>query len=241
MNYDSYACRVNKGAHAAARRVSYFLGKPENIYFLKMDVKSFFASIDRNILKTITRRYIDDGEILWLLDAILDSSPVTGLPIGNLMSQLFANVYLHELDHHCKCAIGVKYYLRYMDDVIIMSYSKAYLKALLVDIECFLAGSLNITLNNKTSIGKCSDGIEFVGYRIWRNYKLIKKQSIMRMKKKASAWKHGKIADDKYIASIGSWIGHSFDTSSHRAVEKIMLGSLQEMQRRVNNGHQSQP
>lgn len=241
MIYDSYACRINKGTHAAARRVSYFLGKPENNYFLKMDVKSFFASINRDILKTIIRRYIDDGEIIWLLNVILDSSPVTGLPIGNLMSQLFANVYLHELDHHCKCAVGVRYYLRYMDDIIVMSYSKPYLKALLIDIESFLADHLNIALNNKTNIGKCSDGIEFVGYRIWRNYKLIKKQAIMRMKKKAAAWKYGKITDDKYMASIGSWIGHSFDTSSHRAVEKIMLGSLQEMQRRIHNGCQSQP
>jgi retron-type reverse transcriptase len=236
MIYDSYACRVDKGTHAAARRISYFLGKPENVYFLKMDVKSFFASINKDILKTIIRRCIEDREILWLVDIILDSSPVEGLPIGNLMSQLLANVYLHELDHHCKCAIGVRYYVRYMDDVIIMSYSKTYLKALLTDIEDFLTRHLDISLNNKTNIGKCSDGIEFVGYRIWRNYKLIKKQAIVRMKNKAKAWKHGKIADDKYMSSIGSWMGHSFDTSSHKAVEQIMLDSLQEMNRRLHNG-----
>jgi retron-type reverse transcriptase len=241
MIYDSYACRVNKGTHAAARRVSYFLGKPENIYFLKMDVKSFFASINRDILKSIVYRYIDDEEIIWLSNVIFDSSPAAGLPIGNLMSQLFANVYLHELDHHCKCDLGVKYYLRYMDDIIIMSYSKNYLKAVLIDVNDFLTRHLNISLNSKTNIGKCSDGIEFVGYRIWRNYRLIKKQSIMRMKKKVRAWKHGKIPDGKYLASIGSWIGHSFNTSSHRVVEQVMLDSLQEMNRRLHDGCQSQP
>jgi hypothetical protein len=239
MIYDSYACRTDKGTHAAARRISYFLGKPENIYYLKIDVKSFFASVNRDILKKIIRRYITDEKILWLLDTIFDSSPVNGLPIGNLMSQLFANVFLHELDHHCKCAIGIRYYVRYMDDVIIMSYSKSYLKAVLNDIEFFLLHSLDLALNNKTTIGKCADGIEFVGYRIWRNYKLIKKQSIMRMREKEKAWRHGKISDDKYMASVGSWMGHSFDTSSHKAVGQVMLDSLHEMKRRLHDGCES--
>jgi retron-type reverse transcriptase len=241
MIYDSYACRVGKGTRQAARRVSYFLGKPENIYYLKMDVKSYFASIDRDILKTLARRCIDDEGVLWLLDTIFDSSPGPGMPIGNLMSQLFANVYLHELDHYCKNAMSVKYYLRYMDDIIVMSNSKVYLHALLTAIEDFLRCHLRLVLNNKTTIGKCRDGIEFVGYRIWSTHKLIKKASLARMKVKAVAWKNGRMADEKFMASMGSWIGHSFDTSSHRAVEKIMFTSMQEMQRRLSDGCASVP
>jgi hypothetical protein len=99
MIYDSYACRNDKGTHAAAKRLSYFLGKPDNIYYLKIDIKSFFASINISILKTLIRRYIQDEGILWLLETVFDSSPFSGLPIGNLLSQLFANLYLHELDH----------------------------------------------------------------------------------------------------------------------------------------------
>jgi retron-type reverse transcriptase len=232
MIYDSYACRNDKGTHAAAKRLSYFLGKPDNIYYLKIDIKSFFASINIPILKTLIRRYIQDEGILWLLETIFDSSPFSGLPIGNLLSQLFANLYLHELDHHCKNVLGVHYYIRYMDDVIIMAHSKAYLKWLLSDIESFLKQHLDLILNQKTAIGKCQDGITFVGYRIWQGYKLIKKQSLQRMKNKFRAWKNGKIEDDKFTASLSSWMGHTLDTSSHKIVEQIMLSTIHELNRR---------
>jgi hypothetical protein len=214
------------------------MGKPGNIYYLKMDVKSFFASIDRNILKGIVRNTIEDKGILRLIDVILDSSPVPGMPIGNLMSQLFANVYLHELDHFCKNVLGVPYYVRYMDDVLILSHSKAYLKAVLINITEFLSARLALELNHKTGIGKCGDGIEFVGFRIWRNLRLIKKQSLTRMKKKARAWKSGKIPDEKFMASLGSWMGHSVDTSSYRGVMRVVLDSMREMGKRAAaNGH----
>jgi retron-type reverse transcriptase len=229
MITDSYACRIGKGTHAAAKRVSYFMGKPDNIYYLKMDVKSFFASINRNILKNIIRNTVEDNDILWLIDVILDSSSVTGMPIGNLMSQLFANVYLHELDHFCKNVLGVPYYVRYMDDVLILSHSKSYLRAVLANITEFIATHLALKLNHKTGIGKCKDGIEFVGYRIWRNLRLIKKQSLTRMRKKVRAWKNGKIPDKKFMASLGSWMGHSVDTSSYRGVMRVVLDSMREM------------
>lgn len=233
MIYDSYACRIGKGTHQAARRLSYFMGKPGNHYYLKADIKSYFASINRVILKDILIRHIADEGVLWLVNEVLNSTPGTGLPIGNLMSQLFANVYLHELDHYIKNVRAEKYYLRYMDDFIIMHPSKAHLWELLSDIEDFLKSNLALSLNSKTKIGKKSEGIEFVGYRIWDNNKLIKKQSLSRMKKKARAWRNGKIGDDRYLASLGSWMGHSADTASHRAVEKIMLDSLHHLHKRI--------
>jgi retron-type reverse transcriptase len=232
MIYDSFACRKGKGTHAAAKRLSYFLGKPDNLYYLKMDIKSYFASVNIPILKRILCRYIQDEGITWLLEKILDSPAVSGLPIGNLMSQLFANIYLHELDHHCKNVLSVSYYIRYMDDIIIMAHSKAYLKWLLADIELFLKQHLALTLNEKTSIGKCQDGITFVGYRIWRGYKLIKKHSLQRMKKKFRAWKHGKIDNDRFTASLSSWMGHTLDTASHKIVEQIMLDTIHVLTRR---------
>lgn len=226
MIYDSYACRRGKGTHQAARRVAYFLGKPRNHYYLQADVKSFFASINRTILRSILAERIEDEGVMWLIDEVLNSTPGTGLPIGNLMSQLFANVYLHELDHYAKNVRGVKYYVRYMDDFLVLHESKVYLWGLLEDIKEFLRTRLALALNDKTRIGKTSEGIEFVGYRIWNRNKLIKKQSLKRMRKKARAWRHRKISDDRFLASLGSWLGHSADTASHRAVERIMLDCL---------------
>jgi retron-type reverse transcriptase len=232
MIADSFACRAGKGTHAAAKRVSYFMGKPSNAYYLKLDVKSFFASVDKNILKRVIRNTIEDKDILRLIDVILDSSPVPGLPIGNLTSQLFANVYLHELDHHCKNNLGVSYYARYMDDVLILSHSKSYLQAVLANIREFISERLALELNSKTRIGKCKDGVEFVGFRIWRNLRLIKKQSLARMKKKVRAWKSGKIQDEKFMASLGSWMGHAVGTSSYRGVMRVVLDSMREMSAR---------
>jgi retron-type reverse transcriptase len=241
MIADSFACRVEKGTHAAAKRVSYFMGKPCNTYYLKLDIKAFFASIDRNRLKSIIRNVISDKDILWLIDVILDSSPVPGMPIGNLMSQLFANVYLHELDHYCKNVLGISYYVRYMDDVIILSRSKSYLRAVLTGIREFVSTRLALELNHKTNLGRCKDGIEFVGYRIWRNLRLIKKQSLARMKKKVRAWKSGKIENERFTRSIGSWMGHSVNTASYRGVMRITLDVMREMCGRVTSGFQSKP
>jgi RNA-directed DNA polymerase len=235
MIYDSYACRRGKGTHRAAKRLAYFLGKPRNHYFLKADIKSYFASINHAIIREIIGRYINDDGVLWLINEILKSSPGTGLPIGNLLSQLFANVYLHELDHYVKNVRGVKFYVRYMDDFLILHESKAFLWSLLADIEEFLQTRLALTLNAKTRIGKTLEGIEFVGYRIWSRNKLIKKQSLDRMRKKARAWRHGKISDGRFLASLGSWMGHSADTASHQAVEKIMLDSLHHLYRKSMN------
>jgi retron-type reverse transcriptase len=236
MIADSFACRAGKGTLHTVRRLSYFMGKQGNEYYLKLDVKSFFASVNRSILKTIVRRHITDEGVLWLLDAVFDSPPVPGLPIGNLMSQLFANVYLHELDHRCKNAYGVKYYIRYMDDIVILSRGKAYLRALLADIQDFLSSDLALSLNQKTHIGKCRDGIEFVGYRVWRGLRMIKKQSLARMKKKVRAWKSGKIEDGKFMRSMGSWMGHAVDTASYRGVMSVALGVMREMSGRTKDG-----
>ena len=227
MIHDSFACRSGKGTHQAARRVSHFLGKPANHYYLKADIKSFFRSVNRRILSSLLAEHIDDDGLLWLIARVLDSSPSAGLPIGNLVSQLFANVYLHELDHLVKHELGVRYYVRYMDDFLIFHANKAVLWDLLAEIRRFLEDELALRLNQKTRIDKTSRGVEFVGYRIWRGNKLIKKQSLNRMRRKARAWRSGKMKDDRFLASAGSWIGHARDTASHQAVERLLLRALQ--------------
>lgn len=226
MIYDSYACRKGKGTHKAAKRLAYFLGKPEMHYYLKGDVHSYFVSINHIVLKELIQKRIEDLDTLWLINTIIDHSYNTGLPIGNLTSQLFANIYLHELDHFLKNELSVKYYLRYMDDFIILHESKTYLKWLLNRIQSFLVTKLSLQLNPKTKIDTIKSGIEFVGYRVWNTNKLIKKQSIKRMKKKIRSWKSGKMSNERLLKSLSSWIGHSADTASHKIVERIMLDCL---------------
>jgi retron-type reverse transcriptase len=235
MIFDSYACRrtlllnghlQKKGTHQAAKRLGYFMGKPHLHHYLKIDIRKYFASVDHDILKQIIRRRLKDENMLWLIDLIIDSAPDTGLPIGNLMSQLFANVYLHEVDHHFKNVLGVKFYIRYMDDMIILHESKAELHRLFDEMTSFCSSKLNLQLNDKSKIGKTKDGITFVGYRVWNNKKLIKKQSIDRMKKKYRAWKSGKIRDEDFVHSLGSWMGHTFDTASHRIIETVMFNVI---------------
>ena len=134
--YDSYACRVDKGAHRGARRLQTFLRKKHAVYALKCDISKFFASIDHAVLCQIIRQTIPDPKLLEILDRIIAGySP--GIPIGNLTSQLFANVYLDQLDHFIKEELRVKYYLRYMDDFILLGENKTVLTKMLAAIRVF--------------------------------------------------------------------------------------------------------
>jgi len=230
MIHDSYACRKGKGTHEAARRVAYMIGKPENHFYLKADIQGYFPSIAHDELREMFRRRIHDTDVLWLVDQFLGSEPgsgAVGIPIGNLLSQLSANVYLHELDHHIKNELGYRWYVRYMDDFMVFHYSKSELRWLSNYIAHWLKDNLCLSLNRKTRIDRVKNGVAFVGYRIWPGNKLLKKGSIQKMERKARAWRKGKIADDVFLASIGSWIGHARDTASHIAVERILLQALQ--------------
>ena len=227
--YDSYACRVNKGTHAAASRLSYFLGKPDATKYLKCDINKYFKSIDIiELQKLIAVRYVEDEDILWLINKILlHEYNNDGIKIGNRFSQLAANAYLAELDFYLKVKLQIPYYLRYMDDFIIISDSTAKLRNYLELIETFIKDVLHIKLNDKTKIDYCRNGIDFVGYRVFPQNKIIKKQSMNRTRNVYNAWKGGKITDEKYLASIGSRCCHAKGTSSYQFYMNILLKSLQ--------------
>ena len=203
---DSYACRKNKGAHRAADRLQYWLRqvgrKPSRWYYLKLDISKYFYRVDHEVLKNILRRRVKDEKLMRLLETIIDSeeqkfglpegySPdectpdmwqsEVGMPIGNLTSQLFANIYLNELDQFCKHELHIHYYVRYMDDVIILSDDKRLLAAWRDEISIFLEDSLRLSLNSKTAIKPVSQGIDFVGYRIWNTHRKLKKQTARRV------------------------------------------------------------
>ena len=157
MIFDSYACRVGQGVLAGVNRTTQYLRRARTkwgrVYCLKADITKFFPSIDHTALKKLIRRRIACPDPLDLMELIIDSSGTErGLPIGNLTSQLWANVYLNELDHFCKETLQVRKYLRYMDDFVLFHPDKQFLHTALQEIRGFLDDNLRLSLNAKTQI-----------------------------------------------------------------------------------------
>ena len=171
--YDSYSCRAGKGTHAGVARLMLFLrqashNNTQKVYVLKCDVRQFFASIDHDILMRLIESKIDDEQALELLRTIILSHGAEigkGIPLGNVTSQLFANIYLHELDWFMKQTLGIRHYLRYCDDFVIVSTDKEYLESLIEPTRTFLKNSLKLQLHpHKVSIRAWHQGIDFLGY-----------------------------------------------------------------------------
>lgn len=215
--YHSFACRVGKGTHAGINSLVEFLRKAVakygRVYCLKGDVSHFFSSIDHDILYRIIERKIKDPNALWLIRTIIDSNEgETGIGIGALTSQLFANIYLNELDHYVKEQLHVQWYVRYMDDFVILWPDKPELHRMRQDIEQFLWNKLRLKANGKTQVFPVNHGITFLGYRIWPTHTLLKSATKKRIKKKLQLfmelYSDGRITLDQINASIQSYIGH---------------------------------
>jgi retron-type reverse transcriptase len=227
--YDTYACRTGKGTVAAANRVAYFLGKPDATKFLKIDCSKYFQSINIERLEEVIKaRYTDDPDVMWLIDTILRHGYNNdGIRIGNRFSQLAANAFLAEVDFFAKVKNQLPYYVRYMDDIVILGNSKRMLHIIHTKIEKYMNDVLFLKLNGKTKIDNCKNGVDFVGYRIFPRNKIIKKQSMNRTRSVFRAWKNGKMSNDRYLASIGSRCGHATGTASYQFYIKVLLKSLQ--------------
>lgn len=170
--FDSYSCRLEKGTHKAIVRFNQFFLKvsrnnTNTCWVLKGDIRKFFASIDHEILINILKDYISDENIIWLLTKVIDSFQAEngkGLPLGNLTSQLFANVYLNEFDRFIKHRIKAKFYIRYADDFVILSDDRAWLENQVPVIKEFLWARLNLEVHpNKLFIKTMSSGVDFLG------------------------------------------------------------------------------
>jgi retron-type reverse transcriptase len=171
--YDSYSCRKGKGTHAGVARLQQFLRQASandtrQVYVLKCDVRQFFASIDQDSLFELIARRVGGWQMLRLVDTIIRSyatQPSKGIPLGNITSQLFANIYLHELDWFMKQSLGAHHYLRYCDDFVIVSTDRAYLNGLIDPITQFLNERLRLQLHpHKVSIRSWRQGVDFLGY-----------------------------------------------------------------------------
>lgn len=191
--YDSYSCRNNKGLHRGFERLETFIRKStknyRNIsYALKCDIRKFFDSISHDILFEIISKKIDDKQILNLIKIILDSfhkSNRVGLPLGNVTSQLFTNIYLNELDQYIKHALKVKYYVRYCDDFIILDSDVKKLENFVLLINEFLKERLGLTLHpNKISIKKVIQGVDFLGFIARKKHSIIRTKTKRRIFKK---------------------------------------------------------
>lgn len=191
----SYACLENKGMHKACIDVQNTMKHCKkiwnNYYIIKMDVAKYFQNIDKAILYNILQRKIKDKKLLWLTREILYSNGIEkGLPIGNYTSQCFANIYLNELDQYAKHCLKLKYYYRYMDDVVVMVKNKKEAIQKLQQIRQFLETNLELELNSKTQIFKSSQGVNFCGYKI-NEYRLkIRTKGKKKLKNKVKKLKY---------------------------------------------------
>lgn len=233
---DSYACIKERGTHKAVKRLHYWLRqvgkKPEKYYFLKMDISKYFYRIDHDVLMGILKRKIRDDDMIFLLDKIVNSGETNfglppgkspgevkrsdrvsekGMPAGNLSSQMFANLYMNESDQYCKRKLGIHFYIRYMDDVIILHQSKEQLHEWKRLIETFLKEKLQLDLNEKTCIRPITLGVDFCGYKIWNTHIKLRKSTALKMKrnlkKLQKEYAAGEVTMEEARQTISSYMG----------------------------------
>ena len=217
----SFACLKNKGMHKACLYVQNTMKHCKNIwnehYILKMDVSKYFDTIDKKILLKIIEKKIKDKKLLWLLNEILYAQKrEKGIEIGNYTSQMFANIYLNEIDQFIKHKLHIKYYCRYLDDSIVIVKTKQEAKDALIKIQKYLKENLELELNKKTQIFKNKQGVNFCGYKI-NEYRLkIRDKGKRKLKKKVKKLKEqiklGKITSKeahKYLAGHMGYIKYA--------------------------------
>jgi hypothetical protein len=171
---DTYSSIKGRGIHKGVKRIKDALKDIDNTqYCLKLDIKKYYPSIDHDILKNIIRNKLKDNDLLWLLDNIIDSAP--GIPIGNYLSQYFANLYLSNFDHWIKEVLKIKYYFRYCDDMVILNNSKENLHIYFLKITEYLK-DLKLEIKSNYRIFPTSTGIDFLGYIFFPKYTLIRKK-----------------------------------------------------------------
>lgn len=211
------ACIDGRGTHYAVRTTQKYMRimkkKYNDYYILKLDIKKYFYNIDKDILYNIMSKYISDKLLLELTyKFIYDNDEKVGIPIGNYTSQYFANIYLDKMDKYIKEELKVKYYVRYMDDFVILESSKEKCKELKELISKYLEEKLHLELNSKSRYYPNKMGINFCGYRIYETHILVRDRCKKKIKKKIKKWNkqydNSELDITKLKLSFGSWLGH---------------------------------
>lgn len=237
---DSYACQEGKGTLAAVNSVQRDMRIAERMYsdawIVSVDVSKFFYSINRIILKRLLRKKISCECTLRLLDVIIDSGPVgisgvpgdkvRGIPLGNVTSQDFANIILNEIDQYVQRFLGVRYYTRYMDDMIAIVDGKEAAKILKKKIESRLTTHLGLVANPKKShIFPLKQGVNAYGYKIWTTHRLVRDKSKKAVKRRIKAMDYklanGYMELEGVLQAVNSWLGHARHSNSFNLAKKI--------------------
>ncbi len=212
---DVYNNRKGKGIHNAMKKAQSYMNATYGGYYLQLDIKGFFYNLDKNVLFKQILKEIDDERVLYLGHKIIYHNPTKnytfkgnraklkllpahktlfkmpeykGLPIGNLTSQFFANIYMNEFDNYVKRILKVKYYIRYVDDFVLFDTSKERLQKLYIEIQTYLKKNLALELRADTRLAKHSQGLDFLGYIIRENYVLTRKRVVNNYKQKKAKY-----------------------------------------------------
>ncbi len=243
--FDSYANRIGKGTYAAIERYQHYAKSFP--YILKCDIQKFFPSIDHEILKKEIRWKILCKDTLWLSDRIIDGSnpqlaPYVffegddlftpnkrrkGLPIGNLTSQWWGNIYLNRLDHFIKEELRVPGYIRYVDDFVLFAHDKSVLHDWKNRIIAFLSSYRLVLHRNKTHIYSVRSGVPFLGFKVYPQYRMVLKPSVRRYvrytRKKLLLLRTAKLSPKKFEHGLNSWLGHIRFGPSKRLEHRIFF------------------
>lgn len=233
--HDVYSAIPGRGLHAALAHLDEFLEDADRTkYCLQFDIKSFYPSVNHDILMNLIRRKIKCRDTLWLLEDVVRSpGGRTNIPIGNYLSQYFANIYLNWFDHWLKEDKRILYYIRYGDDAVILDYSKRFLHELLDEIERYLQDKLDLRLNPKTQIYPVdARGIDFLGYRTFRHFRLLRKRSADRFKAKVQEIRehHAEMSAQHIVSSIMSYVGWLEHGDCYNLLRKHVLADAQLIQ-----------
>ncbi|MDP4012579.1 MAG: reverse transcriptase domain-containing protein [Candidatus Nanoarchaeia archaeon] len=244
--HDSYASRINKGTHNAILRFDKFKRKVSNNgrlvknakdnnsvkgYILKADIRHYFETVDHEVLLNVLERRIKDERVIWLIKQILNNFDIKiagkGMPLGNLTSQFFANIYLNELDYFVKQEIRARYYIRYVDDFVIMHQQKDVLESYKQKIDYYLMNSLKLKLHSdKSKIIPLKNGVTFLGYKNFYYYRLLRKNNKRRFERdfneKLILLKEGVLVKDNILEGLQGWFGYAIWANTYRLRKEVI-------------------
>ncbi len=234
--FDSYANQIGKGAFKAVERFEYFSRKVshnyhKSTYVLKADIRHYFDNVDHRIMLNILEQKIKEPKVIWLIKVILrnysSGKNDIGMPLGNLTSQFFANIYLNELDQFVKHQLKARCYLRYVDDFVIIHNSKEVLEEWKREIEQFLNKNLSLQLHpDKSKIISLERGVEFLGFVIFSHYRLLKRKNLKKFQRKLkeiySLYDQDEINYDSIYDFIEGWVAYAKHAHTYNLRKKII-------------------
>jgi retron-type reverse transcriptase len=217
---NTFACIKGRGIHDAMNQAKRMLKDVEGTkYCLKIDVRKYYPSISHDVLKAVVRQKIKCTKTLKLLDEIIGSAP--GVPIGNYLSQYFANLYLAYFDHWIKEELKVKYYLRYADDMVFMAADKAVLHGLLIQINHYFTEHLNVAIKSNFQIFPVeSRGLDFVGFVFRHSHTRMRKSIKRNFARRLKLIEKKNLTDIEYKQQLCGWLGWAKHSDSRHFLKK---------------------